>query len=388
MLKSLELHNYRNLNLRVELDATANLIIAANGQGKSNLLESIYYTVTGKSFRPIQNVTEVIGPATEFAKVSISLSDNEIEYVTSFDKRLVRKLIIDQKQRTHKQLRKSLQVIVFAPHDVNLVGGEPAVRREDLDVFLGFYIDGYNELALKYRKLVSNRNALLKQVRNLKASREELSYWTEQVIEFGSQIHEHRRQILTDITPMLSMVSEQLYKPFYADFHVDYQPSPSVSANFRQTLSRKFEGNLEKEIAVGQTLYGPHKDDYDFIVSEKPLRFFGSRGEQRLAVLIWKIAMLKLLQESQDASLIMLIDDPMSELDAEHRQLCAEYLLQSGIQFILTAAETADVPEVLRKQAHKISLWCHYCLPAFSGSLTPAWRSQEVHVILSLTKHD
>lgn len=356
MLQSLELQNYRNLDMRVDLTAKANLVVAANGQGKSNLLESIFYTTTGKSFRPMQNVTEVIRTGSEFCKVRIVLDSNEVEYITSFDKRLIRKLLVDGKQRTHKQLRQKLQTLVFAPHDVNLVGGEPTVRREDLDIFLGFHLEDYTSIITKYRKLVSNRNALLKQIRNGKADRAELAFWTEQLIETGSQVHNHRLQLLTEITPELSRISKRLYKPFYRDFRVDYQSSPSAGRNYRQTLSNKFASNLDKEIMVGQTLYGPHKDDYDFIVMDKQLRYFGSRGEQRLAVLIWKLAMMEMLQNNQPASLIMLIDDPMSELDAQHRQLCAEYLLQANLQFILTAAETDDVPEIMKKSSHNISL--------------------------------
>lgn len=356
MLSALELQNYRNLSLRADLAPAANLIIATNGCGKSNLLESIFYTATGKSFRPMQNVTEIIGPEEDFAKVQVSLDDHSIEYITSFDKRLVRKLTIDQKHKTHKQLRQLLQVVIFAPHDVNLVGGEPAVRRDDLDIFLGFYIDGYSELSLKYRKLVANRNALLKQVRTQNASRQELAYWTQQVIEFGSMIHQHREQLLTEISPVLDQISQQLYKSFYHGFKAEYNPSPASGGDFGATLAKKFASNLDKEIAVGQTLYGPHKDDYDFLVMDKPLRYMGSRGEQRLAVLIWKLAMLELLSQTGQASLIMLIDDPMSELDAEHRELCAKYLLASGIQFILTAAEEKDVPSILKKEAHSISL--------------------------------
>lgn len=354
MLEQISLHNFRNLNLTTNLEA-ANLLLAPNGSGKSNFLESIYYSAFGRPFRPYQTIEEVIGGEDSFSKISLKIDGTEIEVITTkTETRIQRKFLVNGKAKTISEIKKHIPIILFAPHAVNIVSEEPGLRRQDLDDFLSIVDREYAEILPRYEKVLHNRNALLKHLRDFPQDRGELEFWTAELVKLATVIFHKRQHLFNEIQEFSSLTAEEIYHKQHTKFEITYVPFRGESDDYEASLKSLFAANQEKEIIVGQTLYGPHKDDYILAVDDKNLRYLGSRGEQRIAVLIWKLAQAKYIGSKQDRNPILLIDDLMSELDTEHRQTAANYLLNQESQFLITAADTNDVPKELREKSKSI----------------------------------
>jgi len=357
MLAQLQLTNYRNISGDFKLEG-ANLIIAPNGSGKSNLLEAIYMLSLGKSFRPVGGLDEYIGPDQEFAKVEAKVDNTELMLVVSNGKRLQRRYYLNSKIVSQTKLIGKLPTVLFAPHTVGLVSNDPASRRTDLDDFLSQLDSEYADQLKRYSKVLKNRNALLRHIRDQNGQTKELQYWTHELSRLGSALHSLRMQFFEEILKFMQATASSLYSAESVDFKPDYQPNIAADpSEYCDTLLQKYTDNLEKEIIVGQTLYGPHKDDYSISLDGKDLRFLGSRGEQRLAVLIWKLAQHDYLFAKTNQNALLLIDDLLSELDEAHRITVAQALLADNrYQFILTSADKGDVPDLLLKKANRLRI--------------------------------
>lgn len=335
----------------------ANLLVAGNGSGKSNFLESFYYLAWGKSFRPMLEARDVIGPEENFSQITVYVEGEELQNITSNHlHRLQRKFLINGKQRPISIVRSKIPQILFAPHSVDIVAGDPSTRRDDLDDFLSFAVPGYYQTLSKYHKLLSNRNALLKHIRDHHADPQELSFWTQSLVVEAEKLVKSRVDLFSQIDAFVQATAPQVYKPGYENFNLLYQPFRTNLAHYADSLATLFVQNQEKEIIVGQTLYGPHKDDYALEVNGHNLRYIGSRGEQRLAVLIWKLAQAAYLETQIHLSPVLLIDDLMSELDQGHREHVGKYLLEQNCQFVITAADKQDVPSILLQKSSAIKL--------------------------------
>jgi len=356
VLQSISLTNYRNLNLDLSI-ANRNLIVAPNGTGKSNFLESIYVSSLGKSFRPVDSYADLLGPNGNFAKVSSTYAQHQLELVISNTDKLQRKFILDGKQRPLSKVIGQFPVLIFAPHAVDLALGEPHTRRDDLDDFISLAQPEYHTKLHSYLQILKHRNALLKSIREGFSQNSELEFWNQELISLANFIVQQRHKFFQEIGEFITAVAIQIYREDKAEFMITYQPNTTEDIeNYAEILNQKLVQNSFKEIAVGKTLYGPHKDDYTLSLSKQNLRYLGSRGQQRLAVFIWKLAQHRYLLSLTEQNALILIDDLMSELDQHHRENVAEYLLQSDFQFILTGAEKHDIPKELIKGITGIEL--------------------------------
>ncbi len=378
MFVTVSLQNYRNIKELSLKDLGSNIVISgSNGQGKSNLLEAIFLSTTGRSFRPMNNLSETIGVEGEFNRIEM-ISENEdiLEMIVSLhDSRLSRKYTLNTKKRSIGTITSKFPVLLFAPHSVDLVSNEPGTRRDDLDSFLVSLSTDYRHAYERYIKVLKNRNALLKAIREQKATRAELGYWTEELINLAGKIYEHRDGFFTAIRPFISQAASKLYgQKSEKDFSIRYIPASvgdirdgiqdNIQDNMQDStyeskqkekyinvLSNKFADNLEKEIIVGKTLYGPHKDDYELTLKGRNLRYQGSRGQQRLGALLLKLAEWEYMHDTTGKEGLFLIDDLMSELDPEHREETARYLISAPFQFLLTTADKREIPKILIKES-------------------------------------
>jgi DNA replication and repair protein RecF len=299
MFVTVSLQNYRNIKELSLKDLGSNIVISgSNGQGKSNLLEAIFLSTTGRSFRPMNNLSETIGVEGEFNRIElISKNEDILEMIVSLhDSRLSRKYTLNTKKRSIGTITSKFPVLLFAPHSVDLVSNEPGTRRDDLDSFLVSLSTDYRHAYERYIKVLKNRNALLKAIREQKATRAELGYWTEELINLAGKIYEYRDSFFTAIRPFISQAASKLYsKKSEKDFSIKYIPASvgeirdgiqditydnDQKEKYINVLSNKFADNLEKEIIVGKTLYGPHKDDYELTLKGRNLRYQGSIGQQ------------------------------------------------------------------------------------------------------------
>lgn len=360
MLTNVNIINYRNLKeVNEVLDQKLNLIIAPNGTGKTNFIEAIYYTVFGESFRPVSTLSELIGSVEDMAKLSLNWFDEKLELVVTQNQR---RFILNGKRTFQSRIPSRFPAILFAPQSVDLVAREPSVRRQDLDHYLSILNARYKEILNSYKTVLSNRNAMIKMIKDQKASKSDLEFWTDKLVENADEIYKIRVKFFDDIKEKIISTVEslngQLKDDVFNTLDVSYTSHiEGISIDsFKEALRSKFMDNYEKEIVVGRTLYGVHRDDFQILLGDRNLRFFGSRGQQRIGVLLFKLSQAFLIEDRFGKQPILLLDDLMSELDNSNREKLAYILDSINFQVVLTTADGNEVPEKIKNQSKLISI--------------------------------
>lgn len=309
------------------------VFVGANAIGKTNLLESIHLLATGKSFHASTD-SEMIAFDKEFARVKgeIHPSAQDISPDDTIDKTLlevfltqgeVEKIKTPYKTFSVNSVAKrmvdfagNLKVVLFWPLDLDLITGSPSLRRKYLNSVLTQVDREYRRCLLSYERGMRQRNRILEHIREGKASRSQLLFWDQLLIKTGSYITKRRKEYL-DYVNAYSI-------PHDAFGDMNYRVLHDAS-----TISVERLGKYEQEeVAAGVTLVGPHRDDIIIEVGIKDgkqiyrnLSHFGSRGEQRLGVLFLKLTELAFIKETSGTTPVFLLDDILSELDHEHRQI-------------------------------------------------------------------
>lgn len=344
-LKNLKLTNFRNFS-RVDLDfGQTTLLIGNNAQGKSNLLESIYFLATSKSPRAEKDL-QLVKEGEEFVRVGGEVGEKEestaLEIVMrkrENSERMEKRTRVNGVGRQVTDYIGNLIVVHFSPEDINLVNGPPALRRWHLDLTLAQVDRDYKNALNAYHGALSARNRLLKGIKEGLSRLEELDFWTGELVKAGITIAQKRRDFFR-------FLNSQTTDDFLGEFRFFYQESLISSDRVREYLSR--------EVAAAQSLIGPHRDDFIFKMGNRDLAFFGSRGEQRSATLVLKLSELKFLKEKKQTSPVLLLDDVFSEFDTFHRDQVI--LAISGQQIILSAVEGDQIPKKFLKSAQVVKV--------------------------------
>ncbi len=331
IIKSIELADFRNYDtLNLTFDKGTNILYGDNAQGKTNILEAIYVVATTKSHKGSKD-KDIINFNKEEAHIRAYIEKDEVE--TRIDMHLrsskSKGIAIDgTKIKKAAELLGLLNVVFFSPEDLGIIKNGPAERRRFVDMELcqldNFYLYNLNS----YNKIVNQRNKLLKDLYFNPALKETLNIWDSQLVSFGSKIIE-RRQIFVD---QLNEIIYDIHKKLSGDkeeLRIKYEPDESIE-EFEQQLRY----SQERDIKLKQTCVGPHRDDFSFIVGDIDIRKFGSQGQQRTAALSLKLAEIELVKKLTKDTPVLLLDDVLSELDANRQN----YLLNSigDIQTIIT----------------------------------------------------
>ncbi|MCA9381681.1 DNA replication and repair protein RecF [Candidatus Dojkabacteria bacterium] len=362
MLQHIKAYNYRNLeNIDLALSDSINLLIAPNGFGKTNLIEMVYYSVFRASFRPLHSYAELLGDKDNHLKIELDWHNNTLETIISNTSKLQRKTLLNAKVGRKRKILENFALMLFAPHSVDLVNGEPKTRRDDLDFFIMMIEPNYESDLKTYNSVLKNRNALLKALREGLSSTKELKYWTDKIVSIGSVIEQVRINYIKQINEFVPIVSKDLYHDI-TGLKIEYLSNVEIeNDNIENSLRQKYADNEQKEIIVGKTLYGPHKDDYFFqfdtnIYKDKNLKFHGSRGQQRIGSFLFKMAQAEITREYNSNDVLLFLDDIMSELDSTHRDNIAEFLIKKNYQIVITGADENEIPKAIQKNANIIKI--------------------------------
>jgi len=342
-IKEIKLSHFRNYKeLNIYFDSNLNIIFGDNAQGKTNILEAIYLCATSKSHRT-NNSKEMIELGCDEAHIQlIIVSDNqEINQETTIDvhlNQLGKKHIAINKLPIKKleELLGCLHVIMFSPEDLNLIKSGPNQRRRFIDIELSQLNGVYYHYLHQYHHLLKQRNALLKQCQKnySKDYRDQLDIWDIQFLVYGKKVIEMRESFIQELN--------EIYKKRHFDIsggtelmHLSYEKNCSID-EFELKLKR----NQDKDIKLGNSSVGPHRDDLLFDLNGIDLRKYGSQGQQRTAALSLKLSEIELVIKRNNVIPILLLDDVLSELDV-HRQT---YLMENldGIQTLLTCTGVED----------------------------------------------
>lgn len=307
-LKQISLVNFRNfLKLKIKLDKGITVLKGDNAQGKTNFLESIYFLATGKPVKSdadeeviefggdVVNVWgEVEGKEDVFKITSIIQKANE-----SIRKRF----LVNGIPRRLLDYSGNLVVVFFRPEDIDLVMGSPRLRREYIDVTLKQIDRDYRKVLSSYQKIIIQKNKLLRLIRERYAKIDELEFWNSQQLKLGIVLQDKRKAFFGSINS---------FEKRFGGFEYKYLPCEISKGRLDELNNR--------EIQAAASLVGPHRDDFQFFLEGKDLAKYGSRGEQRTAVLDLKITELTFFESVLGERPVLLLDDIFSELDISHRQ--------------------------------------------------------------------
>ncbi|RCW52165.1 DNA replication/repair protein RecF [Halanaerobium sp. ST460_2HS_T2] len=338
--------NFRNFEeLMVDLNPNLNIFLGANGQGKTNFLESIYLMATANSHRS-SITSEMISWDQEKALVQLLLRRREgkIKLAMRLEKSGRQVEINDNPLDKVKELLGYLNAVLFSPEDLKLVKEGPSHRREFIDLEISQVSRYYNHLLSKYDHILKQRNNLLKSIRDRKSTdREMLSVWDEQLAAVGSKIILKRIEVI-DKLKILARLSQRKITEGRENLELEYDISLNNFSNklgeaeLRELFIDSLIAKRDQEISRGYTVIGPHRDDISLKVNEMDLRKYGSQGQQRTAALALKLAELEFMKSETGEYPVLLLDDVFSELDGLRRKALIN-IIADKIQTIITATD-------------------------------------------------
>jgi DNA replication and repair protein RecF len=337
-LSKIELKNFRNYEEEtVEFHSKVNIITGKNAQGKTNLLESLYIMSLGKSFRTSKD-TEMIGFDKEFCRAkSTSVKDGrelEIEITISKEGKAVK--INGMKTAKNIDLLENVYMVVFSPEDLKIVKDEPEKRRKFIDRELCQLKPMYYRNLGRYKKILQQRNSLLKQQ---EVREDMIEVWDEGLAEYGAKIIQERKSFIEKLNGISKGISTAITNGREA-LEITYESNAACQSGYeeqKEYLKRMLNKSLKNDISRRNTSVGPHKDDLKLCVDEIDIRHFGSQGQQRTAALSLKLAEIQLIEGEAGVSPILLLDDVLSELDGERQNFLINSL--GKVQLFITTAE-------------------------------------------------
>jgi DNA replication and repair protein RecF len=243
-----------------------------------------------------------------------------------------------------------LRTVVFAPEEMLLVAGAPALRRSVLDQLAGQRSSAYLRDLTTYGRSLQQRNSLLRAIREEQASRDELRYWDGMLLDTGGAIVAERLKLLAEVAEPLARAHAEIAPDEAAAGRLGLRYETNAPAlpgeSPRDALARRLAETAEKEVWNGATLVGPHRDDIVFELSGRDLATFASRGQQRTAILAWKLAELDLLTALDGVPPLLLLDDVFSELDPERRSHLVRRIAELPQAFVTTTTLDDLDPEL------------------------------------------
>lgn len=338
-MQKLSLKDFRNYKGRkIDLDEGVTVVLGPNASGKTNLLEAIRLVSSGESFRA-SRIEEMIRFDQDWGKVDIWLKEGgeEIKLTVMLTRGELkgkrvnkRRFMVNDNGKKRKDFVGRMPSVVFRPQDLGMIEGSPYLRRGWLDEMLSQAVKGYERSLQSYNKALKRRNKILEAIREGEASRYQLTFWDGLLIKHGQVLVEKREEVV-------NYVNEVFYKSeLFAKLELEYDKNV--------VSERRLDQYEKEEVAAGHTLVGPHKDDLIVLFADgkkRDLGIYGSRGEQRMAVLGLKMGELLFLEERLGKVPILLLDDIFSELDRGHGR--EVYRVMEGRQVVVTTTDETKI---------------------------------------------
>ncbi|QAA30400.1 DNA replication/repair protein RecF [Clostridium manihotivorum] len=347
-IKKIMLLDYRNYrNITINLGRNVNVFMGDNAQGKTNVLEAMYYCGFGKSHRTNRD-KELVNWDTEKAFISLSVGKERI------DKRIDVNIFKDGKKaikvnsiKINKigELVGIFNVVMFSPEDLKIVKESPGIRRKFIDMELSQLNKKYYYSLVQYNKILNERNTVLKQ-RNVDLSM--LDIYDLQLSEFAEYIVKERIKYIDKINEHGKVVHGEITSG-KENIEFKYISSIKDLTNIKQSFLLGLEKNRNKDIEKRITSVGPHRDDFLILINDIDAKSYGSQGQQRTAVLTMKFASLRIIKELTGEYPVLLLDDVLSELDFNRKR----YILTSigQIQTVITCTGIEDLTGYLDEKA-------------------------------------
>ena len=342
--------NYKSFDLKFSDGVT--VLHGKNGLGKTNILEAVFLTVIGKSFRNSKDADLIKYGEQKFC-VDLSIKEDITENISiKYEKNREKYIKINGFYlRKMGHLMGNVIAVIFSPEDLQLITEGPGERRKFMDIAISQLYPSYYFDLLQFNKIIYQKNSLLKTIKyqNNTSNKAMLEVWNEQLSEVGSRIISKRYEFIKEISNIASEKnksisgSEKLEIQYDSDTfiseeknNVDFSNEKEICEKMKTTLSQKAEKEIERETAY----VGPHRDDILFKLDDNDIKRFGSQGQKRTAVLSLKMAELELLKKKTGRKPIFLLDDVLSELDINRQKSLINEL--NDIQTLITCTHIEE----------------------------------------------
>ncbi|MCR1952955.1 MULTISPECIES: DNA replication/repair protein RecF [unclassified Clostridium] len=343
-IKRLQMLNYRNYkSLNITLGKNVNVFMGDNAQGKTNILEAIYYCAFAKSHRTSKD-RELINWNSDSAYVSLLVGKDRLD--KNIDINILKdgkKAIKINKIKVSKigELFGNFNVVMFSPEDLKIIKDSPGVRRKFIDMELCQLNSKYYYNLVQYNKVLNERNVVLK---NRKLDTEVLDIYDIQLANFGYHIIMERLKYINK----LNFYGKDIHKDISSGKeNVEFKYISTIKnlEDIENSFYEALRKNRKKDIEKGTTSIGPHRDDFIVLINDVDIKSFGSQGQQRSAVLTIKFSSLKIIKEMTSEYPVLLLDDVLSELDFNRKR----YILSTigEIQTIITCTGIEDLTNYL-----------------------------------------
>ena len=351
-IKKLKVENFRNLeNLDIEFSEGVNIIYGNNAQGKTNIIESIYIFSFGKSFRANKDI-ELLKFDKEYflSNIEIMKRDRELEMDFGFDKISNKKMIKVNGviQKKISDIIGKLNVVVFKPEDIKIVTDSPSIRRKYIDYLISSISKSYLENITKYKKVMEERNNLLKEIKlRLKVSKNLdetdtnfLDVYDKLLSKLNWQIYNERKRVIEKLNNYIYDIHLKLTENYINNEKLHIKYVSNVAEDIEKMYNNLSKSRLN-DISKGYTSLGIHRDDYIISINSLDVSIYGSQGQKKSSIISLKLSELKVIEEVIGEKPVLLLDDYMSELDEKRRLKFLDII--EDIQIIITTTHKISI---------------------------------------------
>lgn len=352
IVEKLQLQNFRNYShADVKFFSGINILVGNNVQGKTNLLEAIYFCSIGKSLRAGRE-KEIIKFEENFSKISLEIKKKfkktQISlYFSKNSKKTVKINNIPIKKIS--ELMGEFNAVYFSPDELKMIKEKPEDRRRFMDIHISQTSKHYFYYLSRYEKILLNRNKLLKSTAEKNNIKDTIEIWDTQLAENGSHIILYRNEFLKNLTPYAEKVHKYLTSN-KESLTLEYSGEKETDFEIlKKKFFLKLKQNYEKDLKMGYTTFGPHRDDIKVSVNETDIRLYGSQGQQRTVALSLKLSELEIMRLETGEMPILILDDVLSELDSKRREKLLQLCNKTQ-----TFISGTDFPEIKNAHYYKV----------------------------------
>jgi DNA replication and repair protein RecF len=354
-IAKVSLINFRNFKkINLNFSKNINLLVGKNAQGKTSILESIYLLAVTKTFR--DSIDEnLINFNSDNYKISgrIKKHNSVSDYTIQYDREKKRVFVNDTEVKKISDYLSNINSIIFYPEDIDFIKDNPNTRRKIINIEISQLYNEYVIVCNKYNKILKIRNEYLKKIYINNLS--DLTYFnilTDKLITLAISIYIYRYNFINEINKNLKEIYLNIFGEGILTIH--YLPNINIEdfsiENLRKQLRSVYDQNYSKELMQGATIFGPHRDDFIFLLNDKEMKLFASQGQQRIAMIAFKLSEIKIIQKIKKDNPIILIDDIFNELDRKKKNKILE-LIFGDYQTIITTTELKGINKSIVKSA-------------------------------------
>lgn len=348
---------FRNfLDTTLNFNNSLNILIGNNAQGKTNIIEAIYTLLRGGTYRTKDDSTLInwqekqgylsgeVSKDRESFQINILFQN--IEKLNPLSPKTKKIIKVNKKYRPKSWLTERFYPVIFTPEDLQIIKSSPSLRRKFLDEVIINLNPIYEHYLRDYNRILFQRNILLKTERNKNNLDRHLSVWDQKIVETGSLVTWYRIKTLQLINQKVKIIHQLMTEPketlklkYNSNFLTTFLEEKE---EIQKVFEQKMENARDKDLTLKVTTVGPHRDDYSILNDSIDLGLYGSQGQQRTVVLALKMAELELIREKDGEYPPLLLDDVLSELDAERRLFLIKLIKEKPIQTFITSIDLQD----------------------------------------------